>query len=58
MTVPFGSALKKFASNNEGAALVEYGLLVLLIAVLCIATIKLLGSKINNTMNAAGSSMP
>jgi len=36
-----------FAKDEEGASLVEYGLLVALIAVVCIAAVTLLGTKIN-----------
>jgi pilus assembly protein Flp/PilA len=43
------------AKNEEGAALVEYGLLVGLIAVVCIGAIQTLGLTINGffgTINA------
>ena len=52
------NAVRKFVREDEGAALVEYGLLVLLIAVLCIVAVKTLGSKVNNTLNSAQSQMP
>jgi pilus assembly protein Flp/PilA len=58
MITALAAATKKFSSDDEGAALVEYGLLVLLIAVLCIVAIKVLGSKVNNTLNSAGSDLP
>jgi pilus assembly protein Flp/PilA len=55
----------RFAKNEEGAALVEYGLLVGLIAVVCIAAVQLLGGQINgvftsitNTLTAAGFAPP
>jgi pilus assembly protein Flp/PilA len=42
--------MKKFLArlrrNDEGASLVEYGLLVALIAVVCIASVTLLGTTI------------
>jgi pilus assembly protein Flp/PilA len=38
--------ITRFARNDEGAALVEYGLLVGLIAVVCIAAVTLLGTQI------------
>jgi pilus assembly protein Flp/PilA len=37
----------RLAKNEEGAALVEYGLLVGLIAVVCIGAIEILGTTIN-----------
>lgn len=40
-------------SDEEGAALAEYGLLVGLIAVVCIAAVTLLGTQIMAALNAA-----
>ncbi len=37
-----------FANGEEGASLVEYGLLVALIAAVCIAAVSLLGAAVNN----------
>jgi pilus assembly protein Flp/PilA len=37
----------RFVKNDEGAALVEYGLLVGLIAVVCLAAVKALGTEIS-----------
>jgi pilus assembly protein Flp/PilA len=37
----------RFAKNDEGAALVEYGMLVGLIAVVCIAAVRTLGVTIS-----------
>jgi pilus assembly protein Flp/PilA len=39
--------VSRFVHNEEGAALVEYGLLVGLIAVVCITAVTLLGTQIN-----------
>ena len=36
-----------FVKNDEGAALVEYGMLVGLIAVVCIAAVRILGVTVN-----------
>jgi pilus assembly protein Flp/PilA len=47
--------MKKFLSkmkNEEGQALLEYGLLVALIAVICIGAITSLGTKINTALGA------
>jgi pilus assembly protein Flp/PilA len=38
--------LRRFIRGEEGAALVEYGLLVALIAVVCIAILTLLGGEL------------
>jgi pilus assembly protein Flp/PilA len=39
--------VSRLVKNDEGAALVEYGLLVGLIAVVCITAVTLLGNQIN-----------
>jgi pilus assembly protein Flp/PilA len=40
--------VSRFRRDDEGAALVEYGLLVGLIAVVCIVAITALGTEISN----------
>ena len=47
------TAAKKFVSkfitrNEEGATLAEYGLLLALIAVICLAAVSVLGTKISS----------
>jgi pilus assembly protein Flp/PilA len=50
------SAVSSWVRDEEGASLVEYVLMVALIAVVCIAAVTLLGqaaqSKFNTTANA------
>ena len=46
-----------FAKKEEGASLVEYGLLVGLIAVVCIAAITFLGQKANSKFSTVGSAI-
>jgi pilus assembly protein Flp/PilA len=41
------NAVRSVAADKKGAALVEYGLLVGFIAVVCIVAIQLLGTQIN-----------
>lgn len=48
----------KFVREEEGASLLEYGMLVLLIAVLCIIAVKTIGSKISNGFNTVNSNLP
>ena len=40
--------LKRFLKDEEGASLVEYGLLVGLIAVVCIVAVTALGTGVND----------
>jgi pilus assembly protein Flp/PilA len=50
------AAKKYLKSNEEGASLVEYGLLLSLIAVVCLAAVALLGTSISTMLsNLAGS---
>jgi len=58
----FFTAAKKFAAKyvtrkEEGATLAEYGLLLALIAVVCIAAITLVGSKISTMFSTVAASI-
>jgi pilus assembly protein Flp/PilA len=44
--------------GQRGAAAVEYGLLVALIAVAILGAVILLGGKLNNTYTCVGNSLP
>lgn len=52
------SITRSFVKDEEGAALIEYGLLALLIAVLCIVAIRTIGSKVSNGFNSVNSNLP
>jgi len=47
----------RFADDERGASLVEYALLVALIAVVCIIAITFLGESANSKFDAIGSSI-
>jgi pilus assembly protein Flp/PilA len=49
--------IKRFLQEEEGQTLVEYGLLISLIALVVIAVLTLLGSRIKNTFNTAAGSI-
>jgi pilus assembly protein Flp/PilA len=52
----FAPALRaSFGKSERGAALVEYALLVALIAVVCIAAIQVLGQNADSTFSNVGS---
>ena len=58
----FLTSAKKFVRKyvtrqEEGATLAEYGLLVALIAVVCIAAIALLGNKISTMFSTVAASI-
>jgi pilus assembly protein Flp/PilA len=50
--------IKRLMSNEDGAALIEYGMLVLLVALLCIVAVKSIGSKVSNGFNSANTLLP
>jgi len=41
------AAVRKFARNEDGAALVEYGILVALIAVVALVVVATLGNRVS-----------
>ncbi len=47
----------RFGDSERGASLVEYALLVALIAVVCIAAVTVLGNNASNKFSAVGSSV-
>jgi Flp pilus assembly pilin Flp len=49
---------KGLVTSEEGAALIEYGMLVMLIALLCIIALKTIGSKVANGFNSANTLLP
>jgi pilus assembly protein Flp/PilA len=49
---------KRLVKNEDGAALIEYGMLVMLIALLCIIAVKTIGSKVSNGFNSANTLIP
>jgi len=53
-----GARVRSFFGDTEGAALIEYGLIVLLIAALCIVLLQTIGSKVSNGFNSANTAFP
>jgi len=51
------TAAAKFVRSEEGASLAEYGLLLALIAVICIGGMTVLGTKINSMFSALSTSI-
>ena len=49
--------VKKFVNGEEGATMVEYGLMVALIAVVCIATVTTLGKNLSGLYNLVAGSV-
>jgi len=53
----FLTAVKKFVKNEEGASMAEYGLLVALIAIVCIVAVALLGTQLSSVFNEIATSL-
>jgi pilus assembly protein Flp/PilA len=53
----FATFLRAKVRDEHGATLVEYALLVALIAVVCILAISFLGSKASSTFSGVGTSI-
>lgn len=49
---------KRFLADEEGATLLEYGMLTLLITVLSIAAIKTIGQKVSAGFTTVSTSLP
>jgi pilus assembly protein Flp/PilA len=49
--------LNRFRRDEEGAALAEYGLLVALIAVVCIAAVTALGTQVSTIFSTIASAI-
>ena len=49
--------ISRFICEEDGQALVEYGLLISLIALAVVTTITLFGKKVNNYYNNVGNQM-
>ncbi len=57
MITTLRSAALRFFRDEEGASLVEYVLLVALIAVVCVGAITLLGTNTNNKLTTAANAL-
>lgn len=47
-----------FAPKEKGQGLVEYAIILALIAIVVIAVMTVLGNKVNNTFSAIGNALP
>ena len=50
--------VRAFLLDDEGATLVEYGLLILIIAVLAVVTVRQIGGKVSKGFESINSNMP
>ncbi len=53
----FLATAKSFLVEEDGATMVEYGLMVALIAALCIGVVTTLGQNINSKFNSVASAV-
>ena len=47
----------KFSSNERGASMVEYGLLLAFIAVICVLAVKALGENVSTRFSSTSASL-
>lgn len=52
------STLRAVLRDDEGATMVEYGIMVALIAAVCILVVKAIGTKVSGAFNSVSSSLP
>lgn len=50
--------LREMAGSERGATLIEYGFVLILIAVVVIAAVVFVGNKSNNMYSTVGSTLP
>lgn len=50
--------LRRFLREEHGASLLEYGILILLIAMLSIVAVKAIGSKVSGGFTSANAQLP
>jgi pilus assembly protein Flp/PilA len=55
---PTLDSARRLLRNEDGATLIEYGLLVMLVALLCILAVQTIGSKVANGYNSANTLLP
>ena len=55
--IKFLLPLKRIVKGEEGATMVEYGLMLALIAIVCIASVALIGSAASTTFNTAANTL-
>ena len=56
-TAGLSSGESRHRRDEEGASLVEYALLLALVAVVSIVALSFLGGSVSNTLNSVGSSL-
>ena len=50
--------VRRFVKNDEAATMVEYALMLSLIAVVCIVAVQLIGTNANTIFNSIAGSLP
>ncbi len=50
--------LRNLFQDENGQGLAEYGLILALVAVVCVGATRTLGTKVNGALTAAGNGMP
>lgn len=51
-------SIRRFGTSEDGASLAEYGLLVALIAAICVVSIKSIGGKVSTAFKTIDTNLP
>jgi pilus assembly protein Flp/PilA len=51
-------AVRTFLRDDSGATMVEYGLLILIIAVLAVVTVRTIGGKVSKGFESVNANLP
>jgi pilus assembly protein Flp/PilA len=51
-------SIRSLFSDDQGQGLAEYGLILGLVAVVCVAATQTLGTKVKGTLTSAGTALP
>jgi len=54
----FSMLVRRFVKDDEAATMVEYALMLSLIAVVCIVAVTLIGTNANNIFNTIAGALP
>ncbi len=57
MLAPLRTAVIRFVRDEDGASLVEYALLIALIAVVCVGAVTAIGTAVNTKLNGASTAL-
>jgi pilus assembly protein Flp/PilA len=55
--IKFAAAAKRFVKDEEGATMIEYGLMIALIAVVCLGAVTVMGTGASSMFSSCAASL-